>query len=120
MGRPSPEILEPALLETQVGHILLEGWRGEEREVGGGVAEVFVEACRQRGEHDLVIDRELQVAELVGEALEAEDVVVEGVAFLMGAEELLLEEGDALDFIVGEDNNWLNEVDSIFKLFGRV
>jgi hypothetical protein len=37
----SPEVFEPPLLVAKVGHSLLVGRRGEQHEVGGGVAEVL-------------------------------------------------------------------------------
>jgi hypothetical protein len=37
----SPEVFQPPLLIAKVGHSLLVGQCGEQREVGGGVAEVL-------------------------------------------------------------------------------
>jgi hypothetical protein len=96
-------MLQAPLLETKVGHSLLDGWFGDQREVGGAVAEVFAKACHQRGEEERVGDRELQVAKLVGEGLEAQTEVVDGEVVLMEAKEFLLEEAEALGLVVGEE-----------------
>jgi hypothetical protein len=57
VDRASPDMLQAPLLETKVGHNLLQGWFGEQREVGGGVAEVFAKACHQHGKEEHVGDR---------------------------------------------------------------
>jgi hypothetical protein len=99
----SPEVFQPSLLVAKVGHSLLVGRRGEQREVGGGMAEVLAEAGREHGEEEGVSDRKLQITELIGEGLEAQAEGVEGEVVLVEIEELLLEEGDALDLVVGEE-----------------
>jgi hypothetical protein len=99
----SSEVFQPPLLIAKVGHNLLVGRRGEQREVGGGVAEILAEACHEHREEEGVGDRKLQVTELVGEGLEAQAEGVDGEIVMVETKELLLEEGDALDLIVGED-----------------
>jgi hypothetical protein len=58
----SPQVFQPPLLVAKVGHGMLVGRRGEQREVGGGVAEILAEGCRNRREDECVGDRKLQVA----------------------------------------------------------
>jgi hypothetical protein len=41
LSRMSPKVFQPPLLIAKVGHSLLVGRRGEQREVGGSVAEVL-------------------------------------------------------------------------------
>ena len=67
------------------------------------MAEILAEAGRERGEEDGVGDRKLQIAKLVREGFEAQAEGVEGEIVLVKAEELLLEEGDALELVVGEE-----------------
>jgi hypothetical protein len=67
------------------------------------VTEILAKTGRESGEEEGVGDREIQVTKLVGEGLEAQEVGIEGEVILVKTEELLLEEGDALELVVGEE-----------------
>jgi hypothetical protein len=103
MCHMSPQLLQMLFLVAKVGDILLVGGLGEQREVGGSVAEILAKTSHESGEEEGVGDRKIQVTELVGEGLEVQAVGVEEEVILAKTEELLLEEGDALELVVGEE-----------------
>ena len=96
-------MLQPAFLETKISHRPLVGRVRHEGEVGGGVAEILIEAGGESGEEQLVAHLEADVIELVGEGLEAHAEVVDGGVVLMTPEELLLQKDDPLELVVGEE-----------------
>jgi hypothetical protein len=99
----SPQMLQMPFLIAKVGDGLLVGGLGEQHEVRGGVAEILAKTGRKSGEEEGVGDWKIQVTELVGEGLEAQAVGIKGEVVLVKTKELLLEEGDALELVVGEE-----------------
>ena len=96
-------MLQPAFLETKISHRPLVGRVRHEGEVGGGVAEILIEAGGEGGEEQLIAHLEADVIELVGEGLETHAEGVDGGVVLMAPEELLLQEDDPLELVVGEE-----------------
>ena len=103
MDGAGAEVLHPPLLKTKIGHRPLVSGVGHEGEVGGGVAEVLVEAGGERREEKLVAHLEPDVVELVGEGLEPETVGVDGGVVLVTPKKFLLQENNPLKLVVGEE-----------------
>ena len=95
--------LHPALLQPQVCHKLGEGGLRHQGEVGGGVAEVLVEAGGERAEEEVVINLVANVAELIRQRLQAAAVVINGLFILVTVKKFLLQKNAALKLVVGEE-----------------
>ena len=87
-------LLDPlhlALLKPQVRHKLGEGGLRHQGEVGGGVAEVLVEAGGERAEEEVVVHLGSNVTELVRQRLQAAAVVINGLFILVTVKKFLLQ-----------------------------
>ena len=94
--------LHPVLLQPQVHHKLGEGGLRHQGEVGGGVAEVLVEADGERAEKEVVVHLGSNVTELVRQCLQAAAVVINGLFILVKVKKFLLQKNAALKLVVGE------------------
>jgi hypothetical protein len=90
-------------LEAKVGDCALECGVSHKGEIGGSITEILAEASDERGEEELITHHETEVLELVRDGLEAQAVVVQREIALESTEEFLLQEGDPLKLIVGEE-----------------
>ena len=95
------------ITETLLLHVKIRDRLGvhrrDEGEVGGRLAEVGVEATKEVGEEDGVIDVHADVAQLVGENLQPRAILIDRKIVLLHSEEFTLEEDTALELIVEEE-----------------
>jgi hypothetical protein len=63
-------------LEVKVGDCALEGGVSHDSEIGAGVTKILTEAGGERGEEDLIPNREPEVLKLVGDGFEDQAVVI--------------------------------------------
>ena len=102
VGRLSSGVMKSLLLHAKVRDRLGVRQR-DEGEVGGGLAEVGVEASKEVGEEDGVVDGHADVVQLVGENLLSRAVLTDRKIVLLHGEEIPLEENTALELIVEEE-----------------
>jgi hypothetical protein len=100
-------VLQAAFVETKIRDCAFESRGRHECEISGSVTEILADAGGERGEKDLIPHRETEVLKLVSDGLEAHAVGVQGEVALRSAEELLLQEDDALELVVGEEPVYL-------------
>jgi hypothetical protein len=103
VGRTRAQFRQATFLEAKVGDCALEGGVSHDSEIGGGVTEILTEADGEHGEEELISHQETEVLELVRDRLEAQAVGIQGKITLEGAKELLLQEDDPLELVVGEE-----------------
>ena len=103
MGGPGARHPHPLLLQLQVRDDLGEGRVGDERDVGGDVPEVFVQAGDEGAEEKLIRDLLAEVTELVNKLLEAHAIIVDRRVKLLAPKKLAVQENLALECVVGEE-----------------
>ena len=100
---PLLQLRHPALLKFEVRDDALESGLRRQGEVGRRVAEVLIEAGGEGAKHELVSHLGADVAELIGEALEAHAVVINGGVILVAPKKFLLQKHKTLKLVIGEE-----------------